>query len=215
MIAGAVAFSLMSLGFSLVMIPIGIALVGAFIGTILNWVASNGGPNGGSDFEGREQIQQFLADAWGTYGGWLIASIVVGVIVWILGYLASLWILRGHSVHRAVGVTWSGLGIAIVANFLISGILSPLSGLSGLAAPDFDQSDFNGPSGFDPDWFNNINFTPFILLGVLIICASILANAVVGLLSWWWMAHALRERPAAGEPAQPTQPAPSTAAPLP
>lgn len=196
MIAGAVAFSLMSLGFSLVMIPIGIALVGAFIGSILNWLASRGGPNGGGDFEGREQFQQFLADAWSTYGGWLIASAVIGVIVWILGYLASLWILRGHSVHRAVAVTWSGLGIAIVANFLISGILSPLSGLGGMVNPGMNDPDFDGSRGFDPDWFDNVNFTPFILIGVIILFASILANAVIGLLSWWWMAHVLRERPA-------------------
>ena len=189
MIAGAVAFTLS------VTIPIGIALFGAFIGTILNWAASGRGPNGGGDFEGREEIQQVISDGWATYGGWLIAAVIAGIIIWILGYLSSLWILRGHKVHRPVAVTWSALGVAIVATFVISAVTSPLVNLTTMFTPNVDVPEGLGdPGGLDA--LRDFDFTPFIALALVGGLIGLLVNAVIGLLSWWWMAHALRERPA-------------------
>jgi hypothetical protein len=192
MLAGAVSFTLMSLGFALLIIPLVIGLFGAFFSTLLSYVANNNpedfNVNGGLPPENFDEI---VSDIWSTFLPWLIGSLIVGLIIWILGYLSSLWILRGHRVHRPVAVTWSGLGIAIVGSFLISALSTPITGLFNLWTPNFDSDDFSGPNvvpGLD-----SIDFAPIIGLAVLFFLLSLLVNAAIGLLSWWWMAHAFRE----------------------
>ncbi|MET0932880.1 MAG: hypothetical protein ABWX56_04145, partial [Mycetocola sp.] len=188
MLAGAVGFSLMSLGFSLVAIPLAIALFGAFFSTLFNWAQANNPDdvsiNGGVP---PEDIERFITDAWSMFLPWLIGLVILGILLWVLGYLASIGILRSHRVNRPVAVTWSGLGIAIVGSWALSALSSPISGLFNLWTPDI------GSSGGVPD-FEGFDVAPFIGVGAGFLVLSLLVNAGIGLLSWWWMAHAFRER---------------------
>ncbi len=196
MIAGAVSFTLMSLGFTLVAIPLVIAILGAFLGTLFGWLAArNPGDFSMDGVVGRDVITRMVSDAWSTFAPWLIGMLVVGVIIWIVGYLSSIWILRSHDVNRRVGVTWAGLGIAIVANVLISGVASPLSGMGGMF--NYNVGEMDGFGSGDFGGFGDIPIAPIVAFGVIVAIVGILANAVIGLFSWWWMAHALRDRPTA------------------
>ncbi|GGE93410.1 DUF2062 domain-containing protein [Mycetocola zhadangensis] len=192
MLAGAVSFTLMSLGFALFMIPLVLGLLGAFISTLISWVANNNpedfNANGGPS---PDELEGFFADAWSTFFPWFIGALILGIIIWILGYFSSLWILRSHRVHRPVAVTWSGLGIAIVGSFLLSALSSPISGLFNLWTPNFDGGDLG--SGGVPS-LENFDFSPVIGAGALLSLVSLVINAAIGLFSWWWMAHAFRER---------------------
>jgi hypothetical protein len=189
MLAGAVSFALMSLGFAFVAIPLAIAAFGAFFSTVFNWAATN---NPDDVLRGTglppERIRQFIADAWSTFLPWMIGLIIVGIILWVLGYLLSLRILRSHRVNRPVAVTWSGLGIAVVGSWLLSALGSPFSGLASMWTPDVGQG------RFDPNALTNFDFTPVFGLGAIFFLIALVANAAIGLLSWWWMAHAFRER---------------------
>ena len=195
MLAGAVSFTLMSFGFALFVIPLVLGMLGAFVSTLISWAVNsnpddfnvNGGP-------APDELERFLADAWSTFLPWFIGALILGIIVWILGYLSSLWILRSHRVHRPVAVTWSGLGIAIVGSFLLSALSSPISGLFNLWTPNFGNDNFGGSGGV-PN-LESFDFTPVIGAGVLLTLLSLVINAAIGLFSWWWMAHAFRERPA-------------------
>jgi hypothetical protein len=97
-------------------------------------------------------------------------------------------------VHRPVAVTWSGLGIAIVASFLLSALSSPITGLFNLWTPNFNSDDFSGSGGVPG--LENFDFGPIIGAGILFFVVSLLVDAAIGLLSWWWMAHAFRDRTA-------------------
>ena len=192
MLAGAVGFTLMSLGFALVAIPVVIALFGAFFSTLFSWIARNNPEDLPLDqIPAPGNLDEIIGDAWTVFLPWLIGSIILGVILWILGYFLSLRILRGHHVNRPVAVTWSALGIAIAANFVLSALSSPFSGLVGMWTPD-GPGDFDG-GGTLPN-LEGVDFAPFIVLGVFFVLLGILLNAAIGLLSWWWMAHAFRAR---------------------
>ncbi|GHD44598.1 DUF2062 domain-containing protein [Mycetocola manganoxydans] len=196
MLAGAVSFTLMSIGFALAVIPLIVAAFGAFFGALFSSVARNNPDDFSLNGEvGQDVTDQFIADAWSMALPWLIGSFILGVILWILGYLSSIWILRGRQVNRPVAVTWSGLGVAVAASWLASALSAPFSGLFGMFPSGFDtDQDFSGPDSIPG--LENVDFTPLIGLGVLFVLLGLLVNAAIGLLSWWWMAHAFRERPA-------------------
>jgi hypothetical protein len=172
MLAGAVGFSLMSLGFALVAIPLAIALFGAFFSTLFNWATANNPDdvsiNGGVP---PEDIERFISNAWAMFLPWLIGLVILGIILWILGYLASIGILRSHQVNRPVAVTWSGLGIAIVGSWALSALSSPISGLFNLWTPDIES-----PGGV-PE-FEGFDIAPFVGIAVgalayLVLCRSL------------------------------------------
>ena len=193
MLAGALGFALMSLGFALVAIPLAIAAFGAFFSSLFSWIARSN-PDDISIDGGvpPEEIRQFIAQSWSAFLPWMIGLIILGIILWVVGYLLSVGILRSHGVNRPVAVTWAGLGIAIVANWLLSALSSPFSALADLWTPDVrGPENFNGVDGLEG--LENLDFTPVIGFGVLFLLLGVLVNAAVGLLSWWWMAHALRE----------------------
>ncbi|MET1052153.1 MAG: hypothetical protein ABWX65_05880 [Mycetocola sp.] len=204
MIAGAVSFTIMTFGFGLVAAVAGIIAISAFIGTIFTWIASSNPQDfSAGELAGTQVVDQWIADAWSRYGVWLIAAAVLGIIIWILGYLSSIWILRGHKVNRPTAVTWSGLGIAVVANVIVGTVTTPFANLTGMFTPSMNGPDGRGPDGLDGlEALNDIDFSPFIAFVIIAAIVGLLVNAAIGLLSWWWMAHALRARPAAGPGAQ-------------
>lgn len=196
MLAGAVSFALMSLGFALVTIPLAIAAFGAFFGALFGWIARRNPEDFSQDgLAGPDVVEQVVRDAWSMLAPWFIGMVIVGVIIWVLGYLSSIWILRSHAVNRPVAVTWSGLGIAIVANGFLSGITSPLLNLGNMFTPTTNVPEGLGdPGGLDS--LSDFDFTPLVTVIAVGGIVSLVVSAVIGLLSWWWMAHAFRARPA-------------------
>jgi hypothetical protein len=169
-VAGSVGFVLLSIGYAMVAVPLSILLLAA----VLELVRSRGGqlPNG------RPLGPRGLPDVV-VPQGWTVPLIVIS-IVGLLGMVAAIlvsWrILRAHAVRHPVGVTFAGAGIAIVGSLVAQGILSGF--ISAITSVSGGQGNIFGP-GF---WIAAV-------LGTLVTLAI---SAVIGWLSWWWMAHTMR-----------------------
>lgn len=154
-----------------------------------------------------------LADWLGSPGGIaVIAAIPLGIVVWLLGLWVSARMLRRSGVHRPVGVTWAGFGIAAAANIVLGSLgsvtIGPAFGsiplLDGLnldidpSDTDWGAQDWNGDvPAIDPSLLEGIAEPgqlialagPWVALGAL---GSLVVPIIVSVFAWWWMAHALR-----------------------
>jgi hypothetical protein len=184
--AGITGFLLLNLGFGLLWISLALlAVVGVvtFILTTLDraWYGE------GSFYEGmRGFVESFNLSAL-VVPLLLVALLGAGVIV--VAMFVSARILRLHGIAKAWPVTWAGAGVAVVAQWFLSGLLSlPFQFI---------------PSGIDNDRMQGL---PIVIgLGVVVFLVSIAIAAVTGWLSWWWMAHVMRG------PAAPVTAAPAIA----
>ncbi|WP_306232254.1 hypothetical protein [Agrococcus beijingensis] len=154
----------------------------------------------------------------------LIVGIPLGIAVWLLGLWLSTRMLRHEGIARPVGVTWAGFGIAVAANALLGSVgsftFTPFAGglpLFGMPGADFDVDRWDGTDfsagerlDIDPELLERFAdpaqllalASPWVALGTL---ASLIIPIVIGIFTWWWMAHAMRPRPiepveAAAEP---------------
>ncbi len=196
LLAGGVSFALISTGFGLTVLSvIAIAFVG--IGTFVADQFRRRAERGG------DQVMQFF-DELSIAGWWPIAlvTLLIGVLIAVGGLLLSPRILRRRGVERAWAVTGSGLGIAVVASWIVSGIGSSVSSVAGVLP--------GGGSDTGPD------IGAALAIGVVLLVVSSLVslavNVAIGALAWWWMAHVFRPRPIPQHPS-PTTPASPTAAP--
>ena len=169
-IAGAVGFLLLSLGFAMASFAIGLALIVAFFALIVR-AASGSGTRMGAGFE------QLLSEL--DIAPWiapLVVIVIAGLVLMVAAIVVSGRVLVAHRVRRPWAVTWAGAGIAIVASWILSGILATFFNLA-----------MGGFRWDSPSWGAGF-------FGVLIVSAVIglASNAVLGWLSWWWMAHAMR-----------------------
>lgn len=172
---GIVGFNLLTLGFSLFLLPFVVALLwSAFAFLTTNLIK---GLNGSGK---SPSIQDFGVDL----GPWILPGVVVsliGLALMAVAIVASRAILKGYGVTRPGGVTWAGAGIAIVGFWMLSWIPALLvQAVSGALSAD------------QAGWAEN--------LGISVITLALLAlvgNSVIGWLAWWWMAHALRRDAAA------------------
>ena len=169
-IAGAVGFLLLSLGYAMASFAIGLALIVAFFALIVR-AASGPGTGTGAGFE------QFISGL--DIAPWiapLVAIVIVGIVLMVAAIVVSGRVLAAHRVRRPWAVTWAGAGVAIVASWTASGILATFFNLA-----------MGGFRWDSPSWGAGF-------FGVLIVSAVIglASNAVLGWLSWWWMAHAMR-----------------------
>lgn len=166
LIAGGVAMLMVSIGGAMVAIPLLLLLVGAIVTTIANSV-------GGDALEVLAGIERFLPT--GVLIGVSIALVVLGAALVVAALFISRGILRGRGLGRAWPITWAGLGIAVVASWVVSGVLSiPLQlASSGLNA-------WGGSGEIEGG---------LALIGV---AGNAVVTAAVGAFAWWWMAHAMR-----------------------
>ena len=169
-LAGILGYLLLSVGFALVGIPVGLLIFAAFFALIFGILqrANNDPELGGfTDF-----IRQVDPGAWILP---LILVALVGVAVMVGALFVSRGILRGHGVNRPWAVTFAGAGLAIVASWIASIVLTVPLQFSTSFTSDLDTA------------------VPFgIVLGALSVLVSLATTAVVGMLSWWWMAHLMR-----------------------
>ncbi|WP_026373156.1 hypothetical protein [Agrococcus lahaulensis] len=186
-------------------------IVGAVIFGV-GFALSDGGPSATGG------VWPQLGDWLGSAGGIaVIAAIPLGVVVWLVGLWISARMLRRGGVHRPVGVTWAGFGIAAAANIVLGSLgsvtIGPmLGGFPFLGGPnlDLDPSDSDwgaqgwsgdpgdfDPSAIDPSLLERIADPgqlvalagPWVALGSL---ASLVVPIILSIFAWWWMAHALR-----------------------
>ena len=173
--AGIVGFNLLSLGYTMVVIPIVVGLFGAFLGFILRQMERS---SSGSD-PGFREFRNFFTAL--DLGVWLIPGIivsVVGIIVMAVALLLSSVILKAHAVNRVWAVTWAGAGVAIVAFWFVNWF-------PGLLA----QVTFGALSVGDLGIWARVGIAAgiYFLLGIIV-------NAVIGWLAWRWMAHVFRAK---------------------
>ena len=169
-IAGAVGFLLLGLGFAMASLAIGLALIGA-ISALIVLAASGSDTRAGAGFEqliSRLDIAPWIAP--------LAAIVIVGIVLMVAAIAVSGRVLAAHRVRRPWAVTWAGAGVAIVASWITSSILNTVF---TLAMGGF-RWDF-------PSW--GAGFAGVLIISAVIALAS---NAVLGWLSWWWMAHVMR-----------------------
>ncbi|WP_309618000.1 hypothetical protein [Salinibacterium sp.] len=179
--AGIVGFLLLNLGFSLLWIPLALlALVGvvAVILTALDRAVYRPG----SAYEGMIGFLESLDPSAAVVPLLLVALLGAAVIAAAL--FASARILRSHGVAKPWPVTWAAAGVAVVSHWLVSSLLIiPFQVIT---------------SGVDNDGMRNdgLQGLPIVIaLGVISFLVSIALAAVVGWLSWWWMAHVMRPGP--------------------
>ena len=177
--AGIVGFNLLSLGYTMFVIPILVGFFGAFFGFILVQIERS---SSGMDPEFRT-IRGFLNAL--DLGAWLIPGIivsVVGLIIMAVALLLSSAILKAHAVNRAWAVTWAGAGVAIVASWFLSWFPSLLAqlGFGVFATTDVEI------------------WVKVVVAASIYALFGIILNVITGWLAWWWMAHALRAKDAFG-----------------
>ena len=170
LIAGVVGFLLLGIGFAMASFAVGLALIGTISALILR-AASGSNTRTGAGFE--QLISRFDIAPWIVP---LVAIVVVGIVLIVAAILVSGRVLAAHQVRRPWAVTWAGAGIAIVASGILSGIFNTVVGLL-IVGFRWDSSSWSAG-----------------LVGVSIVFAvvGLASNAVLGWLSWWWMAHAMR-----------------------
>lgn len=167
---GIVGFNLLTLGFSIFVLPLVAALFwSAFAFITTNLVRGLNGSGKGPS------IQDFGVDL----GPWIVPGVVVSVIglaLMAVAIVVSLAILKRHGVNRPGGVTWAGAGIAIVGFWLLSWIPALLV-----------QAVSGALSAGQVGWGQNLGISVTALVS-----STLVGNSVIGWLAWWWMAHALR-----------------------
>jgi hypothetical protein len=180
MVAGAVSFTVMTIGCAVAVVPVTIAVVVAFVAGAFALIASTAG--------GGNQVQEWFNTNFPQFASmwllWIGIFVVVGIIVWVVGLLVSIVVLKAHGVSRPAAVTWSGLGIGIVASAVVSGIVYPVVSIF--------------TSSFAGVWSTSSFGTVPVVITAIVALAG---NAAIGLFSWWWMAHVLRR---SSVPATPT-----------
>ncbi|WP_290428388.1 hypothetical protein [Agromyces larvae] len=180
-------------GLTLVTWGLGLAAFGAIFGIVALILAAVAGAVRAGD-DGDNAFTRFI-DA---VPMWLVIAVIAGAVVVgaalvVGGVLGQRAILRRHGVHRPTAVTWSSLGIGVVANGTIGGVLSaPASILPGV-------------------WSRSSDSAPGVLLLIGASVVGVAVTAAIGAFASWWMAHAFRSaQPAASAAAAPAAPAATT-----
>lgn len=171
LLAGGVGFALLTLGFGLFMIPITLLVIGAFFALIIGAVQR------ATDDPGLGGFERFIESV--DPGAWILPLVIValvGLALMVGALIVSARILRSRGVRSPWGVTWAGAGIAIVASWIVSGVLSVPLQFAGVFRDDGDP--FGGPAA--------------LVAGVLSSLVGIAVTVAIGALSWWWMAHVMR-----------------------
>ena len=174
-LAGAVGFAMLGFGWSLVAIALGFAFFASLFSFVMGMADRM--PEG-RDAEFREMLEFFESI---DVSAWVVPIIIAGILGAII-MVAALFVSRGilqRSGHpNAWGVTWAGAGIGIVATWIVGWIAALPGQLIWGAMPQTGSVEAAIPA--------------IVISGVVSLVLSLAINAVIGWLSWWWMAHAMR-----------------------
>jgi hypothetical protein len=170
-LGGAVGFGLLTVGWSLFITPIVLAVAATTAAFFLSAFDDN------PDDTTVGNAQSLLGALIGAgFAIPLVASVIVGILLMVGAVIASLRILRSHGVTRAAGVTWAGIGISIVASWIVGAVLGGIGTVVASALSDPTH-------GFGTAYWVALGATALL---------DLVADIAIGCLVWWWMAHALR-----------------------
>jgi hypothetical protein len=180
-IAGIGGFLIVNLGW-LPFILVGILFAFTFVIYFINSVLGGADSLADSQSNATTIVTDLVGITPGQVIPFTIGACVIGVILIAAGIVFSIQVLKRHGVNRPVAVTWVGLALAIVGNWIFSSIFSAITYFIG-ALNDTGRGIELPNSG--------------ILAASVVV--TIVYNALLGWLCWWWMAYAMRAR----EPAPP------------
>lgn len=172
--AGIIGFNLLTLGFFVFVAPLALLALGSFV----IWFVQNAQQQGGADVgpDVIRMLENFDPGAWVLP---LLIISAVGLVIWFVALIISKSILRSSGAVKPWGITWAAAGIAVVAYWIISTIVSFFSGVISALATGVAQSAGD-------------QLTVRIILTVVSIVVAIVINSIIGWLAWLWMAHAMR-----------------------
>ncbi len=173
-LAGAVGFNLLTLGFTVFVIPIAVGLFGGFLVWMLSVAESR---TQGLDDDFYFRAQEFLGSLnIGLLIALGIAMSLIGLAIMAGGLFASRKILRSFGVIKAWPITWSAAGIAIFAFSILGQI--PV-GIAQISTYPMIMSGVDGVSST-------------IAAAVVWFILTIALTTLFGWLAWWWMTFAFR-----------------------
>ncbi len=171
--AGAVGFNLLTIGFYLVVVPLIAAMFGAFFSLMAKEILRSGRGSGA----GAEGISDFFDSLdVGLLVLLGVAAVLIGLAIMWAGLFVSKSILSSHGVHRPWPVTWAGVGIAVAAFWMLGWIPTVIGQFVSFLVL---------AGGTD-------TVVGFSIGGGVVVLGTLIGNAAIGWLSWWWMAHVLR-----------------------
>lgn len=175
-VAGAVSFTVMSIGWGLFATAAGIGLFTGFFVWVVGLVNASG-EGRGADYS---RLVDFIDNL--NLGAWVVPLVIaalVGIGLWVWSLFISHGMLARAKHPSPWGVTWAGAGVAVAASWFVSWIAwLPLQLISALTPDAFDS------------WDSGIAFA--IVLAIASFVLNLVIAAVIGWFAWWWMAHAMR-----------------------
>ena len=194
--AGVVGLNLMSLGASVIISTIVVSAIVAIFAGISSSADGNSGLRG---------FDEFL----GQFGAPLVfaAAGLIGAVIFVVGMLSSVAILRAGEVHRPWAITWSAFAISLpvlgVVNtvYWVVGQVVQMAGVFAVLVPTFDSGFAGGgnPVGLPFGMSVESSVVISLVIAAVGLLVAIIVIGVIGSLAWWWMAHAFRVRvPVAG-----------------
>ncbi|HEU4807695.1 MAG TPA: hypothetical protein VFT01_05485 [Homoserinimonas sp.] len=175
-VAGAVSFTVMSIGWGLFSTAAAIGLFAGFFSWVVGLIGASGEGLDADYFRLREFIESI------NPGTWIIPLVIaglVGIALWVWSLFISRGILARAKHPSPWGVTWAGAGIAIAASWFVSWVAWLPLQMIGFIAPDAYTSFESG-------------VTITIVLAIVAFVLNLAISVVLGWLAWWWMAHAMR-----------------------
>lgn len=193
--AGVVGLNLMSLGASVIIATIVVSVVIAVFAGISASADANSGLSGFADL--------------GQVGAPLVFVAVglIGAVIFVVGMLSSVAILRAGRVHRPWAITWSAFAVSIPVLFVVNtlswvlGQVVETAGTFAILGRTFDSgiAGEGNPGGLPFGLSLESSVIISLVVAAVGLLVVIIVIGVIGSLAWWWMAHAFRVRvPAAG-----------------
>src|SRR5690554_8038000 len=174
-VAGAVSFTVMSIGWGLLSTAVGIGLFAGFFVWVLNMIGASGEGDAGY-FRLMEFVEAINPAAWVIP---LVIAGLVGAGLWVWSLFISRGMLARAGHPSPWGVTWAGAGIAVAASWIVSWVAwLPLQALTFMTPDVFDS------------WESGLVMA--IVLCIASLLLRLIVTVVLGWLAWWWMAHAMR-----------------------
>lgn len=176
--AGGVSFALMSIGWGIASVAFTVLFAGAILVAIFGAIAQGSYAN---DAGFNQAVRVFEGFDTGPIFVVLLIVGLLGLGLWVASlFISKSMLARGG--HRSPwGITWAATGIAIVASWVISTVLSFLGqALFFLPFANMDGRDVDAAVG------------GVLALGIGSVVLSAVVGIAIGALSWWWMAHVMR-----------------------
>ncbi len=175
-VAGAVSFTVMSIGWGLLSTAVGIGLFAGFFTWVLGLVSASGQGRDVDYFRLMEFIESINLAAWVIP---LVIAGIVGIGLWVWSLFISRGMLARSGHPSPWGVTWAGAGVAVAGSWFIGWVGWLPMQIMGFIAPDAWG-----------DWQGALMIG--IVLGIVSLLLSLVITIALGWLAWWWMAHAMR-----------------------